>query len=310
MNFQDRKLIPSKYIYLFMSFICFLLLFVSVVFGDRFSPLKAVASAIVTPMQSGINKVGTKMYNDVIEKKSKEELEKENEELSAQLEEALAQIQLYEQEDYELKRLQELLQLKEQYTDYDMVGARVIATDSTNWFHTFIINKGTADGIEVGCNVLAGNGLAGIVTEVGTNYSKVRAIIDENSHISASVSGTDTLCTVSGDLSLIKEGYIKVGYINKEDVIEEEKKESKKDVIEEMEEPHTNTSKVSILRKRSTGSMTLNELRESLGLTKLRGEMDSNSEKKLQEELMTEISESTTRIRHIGSKYLALRDKS
>lgn len=221
MNFQDRKLIPSKYIYLFMSFICFLLLFVSVVFGDRFSPLKAVASAIVTPMQSGINKVGTKMYNDVIEKKSKEELEKENEELSAQLEEALAQIQLYEQEDYELKRLQELLQLKEQYTDYDMVGARVIATDSTNWFHTFIINKGTADGIEVGCNVLAGNGLAGIVTEVGTNYSKVRAIIDENSHISASVSGTDTLCTVSGDLSLIKEGYIKVGYINKEDVIEE-----------------------------------------------------------------------------------------
>ena len=91
--------------------------------------------------------------------------------------------------------------------------------------------------------------------------------------------------------------------------LEEEKKESKKDVIEEMEEPHTNTSKVSILRKRSTGSMTLNELRESLGLTKLRGEMDSNSEKKLQEELMTEISESTTRIRHIGSKYLALRDK-
>lgn len=47
--------------------------------------------------------------------------------------------------------------------------------------------------------------------------------------------------------------------------------------------------------------MTLSELRESLGLSKSRGEIDLNNEKKIQEELMTEISESTTRMRHIGS---------
>lgn len=221
MNFQDRKLIPSKYIYLFMAFICLLLLFLSVVFGDRISVLKAVSGAVVTPMQSGINEVGSKIYSDVTDKRTNKELKKENKELKEQLEEAQAQIQVYEQESYEWKRVQELLELEEQYPEYEMIGARVIATDSTNWFYTFIINKGSADHVEVGCNVLAGNGLAGIVTEVGKNYAKVRGIIDDNSSISASISGTDTLCTVSGDLSMIKDGYIKVGYINKADVIEE-----------------------------------------------------------------------------------------
>lgn len=221
MNFHDKKEIPPKYIYLFLAVICFILLFFSVIFESRFSPLKAVTSAIITPMQSGINEVGTSIYNRVTNTKEKEVLLSENKELQTQLDEYLAQIKVYEQESYELNRLQELLKLKEQYTDFRTIGARVIATDSTNWFSTFVIDKGKDDGVQVGCNILAGNGLAGIVTEVGTNYSKVRAIIDDNSSVSAGISGTETLCTVTGNLSSIKEGYINIGYINKADTIEE-----------------------------------------------------------------------------------------
>ncbi len=221
MDFHDKKIIPPKYIYLFMAFICFVLLFFSVIFESRFSPLKAVTSAIITPMQSGVNEVGSSIYNRVSNQKEKNALIEENKKLSEQLAEYSAQIKVYEQENYELKRLQELLNLKEQYKDYNTIGARVIATDSTNWFYTFVIDKGSEDGVKVGCNILAGNGLAGIVTEVGSNYAKVRSIIDDNSNISANISGTETLCTVSGDLSLIKEGYINVSYINKMDTIEE-----------------------------------------------------------------------------------------
>lgn len=221
MDFQDRKLIPSKYIYLFMAFVCLALLVFSVIFSERFSALRAVTGAVVTPMQSGINELGSKIYTDVVDKKEKKALIKENDELKKQLQEAQATIKNYEQDSYELKRVEKLLSLEEEYPDYEMVGARVIATDSTNWFYSFIINKGKDDGIAVGCNVLAENGLAGIVTEVGSKYAKVRSVIDENSHISACVSGTDTLCTVSGDLTLLNDGYIKVGYINKQDSIEE-----------------------------------------------------------------------------------------
>lgn len=221
MEFHDKREIPSKYIYLFLAVMCFILLFFSVIFESRFSPLKAVTSAIITPMQTGINNVGVSIYNKVTNEKEKDELLADNKKLNDKLNEYSAQLKVYEQENYELKRLQDLLELQEQYIDYKTVGARVIATDSTNWFYTFVVDKGTADGIKVGCNVLAGEGLAGIVTETGKNYSKVRAIIDDNSDVSANVAGTETLCTVSGDLSTIDDGYISVGYINKADEIEE-----------------------------------------------------------------------------------------
>ena len=221
MNFHDKKEIPPKYIYLFMTVICFILLFFSVVFKNRFAPLQTVTSAIITPMQSGINEVGSSLYNRMVQHKDKNALLKENQELTAKVDEYSAEIKKYEQENYELKRLQELLDLKEQYVTYNTIGARVIATDSTNWFYTFVIDKGTEDGVQVGCNILADGGLAGIVTEVGKNYAKVRSIIDDNSSVSATISGTESLCTVSGDLSAIKDGYINVGYINKEVTIED-----------------------------------------------------------------------------------------
>jgi rod shape-determining protein MreC len=221
MEFHEKREIPPKYIYLFLAVICFVLLFLSVVFESKFTALKKITSTIVTPMQSGINEVGASVYNNVTNRKTKTELMEENKELSAQLDDYAAQIKVYEQKNYELNRLQELLDLKEQYADYNTTGARVIATDSTNWFSTFIIDKGSNDGVQVGCNVLANGGLAGLVTEVGDNYAKVRAIIDDNSNVSATVSGMEILCTVSGNLKSIDDGYIDVGYINKADEIEE-----------------------------------------------------------------------------------------
>lgn len=215
MNFRDKKGIPPKYIYLFLAIICFILLFLSVVFENQFYALKRVTSTVIVPMQTGINDIGSSIYQSVSEKKSKQELMEENKKLTAKLDEYSAQLKAYEQNSYELKRLQELVDMKEQYEQYHTTAARVIATDSTNWFHMFVIDKGKKDGVQVGCNVLAQGGLAGIVTEVGDDYAKVRAIIDDNSNVSAAIASTDILCTISGDLTSIKNGYIDVKYMNK-----------------------------------------------------------------------------------------------
>lgn len=219
MNFHDKKEIPPKYIYLFLAIICFVLLFLSVVFESKFTAFKKITSTVIIPMQQGINRVGTSIYDNVTNHRTKVELIADNKELSAKLDEYSAQIKNYEQKTYELERLQELLDLKEQYAQYHVTGARVIATDSTNWFSTFIIDKGSKDDIQVGCNVLANGGLAGIVTEVGEDYAKVRAIVDDNSSISANISDCDMLCTVSGDLKSMKNGYINVDYISKDNDI-------------------------------------------------------------------------------------------
>ena len=111
-----------------------------------------------------------------------------------------------ERDKEELERLQELLDLKEEYSEYDSVGARVISKGSGNWFNTFTIDKGTGDGISVDCNVMSGAGLVGIVTAVGPNWSTVRAIIDDNSNVSAMISTTSDTCIIAGNLALIDEG--------------------------------------------------------------------------------------------------------
>jgi rod shape-determining protein MreC len=108
-----------------------------------------------------------------------------------------------------------------------MTGARVIQKDSGNWFHSFLIDKGSADGIQVGCNVVAGGaegGLVGIVTSVGENYARVRSIIDDSSNVGGMVltDGESISCVVSGDLMQLDEnGCIRIQYIAKDAAIED-----------------------------------------------------------------------------------------
>ena len=78
-----------------------------------------------------------------------------------------------------------MYQLDQSYSEYDKVAANVISKDAGNWFSNFTIDKGTEDGIQKDCNVIAGSGLVGIVTEVGKNWATVRSIIDDTSNVSA-----------------------------------------------------------------------------------------------------------------------------
>ncbi len=113
------------------------------------------------------------------------------------------------QDQYELERLRELYKLDENYSDYEKIGAHVIANNGTNWFSDFTIDKGANDGLKVNCNVMAGSGLVGVVTEVGPDYARVRAIIDDASNISAMALSTSDTCMVRGDLKLMEDGRLR-----------------------------------------------------------------------------------------------------
>lgn len=131
-----------------------------------------------------------------------------------------------QQDRYELSELRTLYDLDENYSDYDKVAARIIGKDAGNWFSTFLIDKGSEDGIAEGMNVIAGSGLVGIVTKVGKNWAQVRSIIDDASNVSATVLSTSDSCFVNGDLQLMNEGVIRItqlktdeGAVNKGDKV-------------------------------------------------------------------------------------------
>lgn len=208
MKIKNQNRISSKYVLLILIVICGILLGVER-FADSGGPFRLIGNYTIVPMQKGISAIGRWMGDMTDNFKTLDELKAENEELQAKLDDVTIDNTRLRQEQYELERLQELFKLDQNYADYEKVGAHVIANNGTNWFSSFTIDKGSNDGIEIDMNVLAGSGLAGIVTEVGPDYAQVRSIIDDESNVSGMVLSTSDLCMVRGDLKLMEDGRIR-----------------------------------------------------------------------------------------------------
>ncbi|MCX7711359.1 MAG: rod shape-determining protein MreC [Clostridia bacterium] len=172
-----------------------------------------VLSVILSPGQKFLSYCGQKMegsftfFNDI------KAVKKENEELKARLDQL--EKERIELEDYKVKNkeLREALNLKDQFGDYVFLGANIIAKDPGNWFDVFNIDRGSKDGISSDYPVITSKGLVGKVTTPGLLSSKVIAIIDSDSTVSARISKTRDLVLVRGDLSLKDQGLCRMDYI-------------------------------------------------------------------------------------------------
>ncbi len=205
---KKKIVIAPKYILLTLTIICVVVMVFSLFFDGIMLSVRNVTNTFILPMQKGVNTLGTYVESKIEAFKNYEDVLEENEELKEQINNYETVISQYQQDSYELDRLQKLYELDELYTDYEKTGARVIAKDTGNWFDVFYIDKGTDDGLSVGCNVLYGNGLCGIITEAGDDYAKVRAIIDDTSNVNAMILPSETLCNVTGSLTNYSDGYL------------------------------------------------------------------------------------------------------
>ncbi len=211
----------SKYILAGLSFFCIVLIAVTSINNSILTPLRTGVGYVLIPFQSGVNAIGTSLYNHMRDFSTMKEAQEENEELKNRVAELTEENNRLQAEQYELERLRELYALDQDYMQYEKVAARVIAKDSGNWFQIFRINKGSNDGIKENMNVIAGGGLVGIVTDVGANYATVRAIIDDASRVSCMSMRSGDNCIVSGDLTLFQEGLLGLDHVKKEADIQE-----------------------------------------------------------------------------------------
>ncbi|MBN1140226.1 MAG: rod shape-determining protein MreC [Deltaproteobacteria bacterium] len=84
------------------------------------------------------------------------------------------------------RRLQSLLQFRDAM-ELPALSAQVIAEDSSSWFRSVVINKGSADGIEEGMPVIVPEGVVGRVLRVAPYQSRVLLITDPSSALAALV---------------------------------------------------------------------------------------------------------------------------
>ncbi len=167
--------------------------------------VKTAIGRVVVPFQEGIAAAGGFISQKADEMASLRDVLAQNELLQEQVDQLTYENTLLSQERYELNTLRELYQLDQTYSEYEKTGARVIASDLSNWFSSFTIDKGEEDGIRVDCNVMAGSGLVGRVVSVGPNFAKVQSIISDSHNVSATVLATDENLIVSGNLATMQQ---------------------------------------------------------------------------------------------------------
>lgn len=213
---KKRIEIAPRYLLLGLTGLCVVLMLLSLFAGGYFAPARELTNKIIQPMQKGVNTVGRWVESKVEALKNYDDILAENEELKEQIESYRKTVSSYQQDSYELERLRALYELDSTYEDYSKTAARVIAKDTANWFDVFYIDKGTDDGIAEGCNVLYGGGLCGIVTEVGTDYAKVRSIIDDTSNVNGMILPSETICNVEGSVNNYTDGYLIAENIDKD----------------------------------------------------------------------------------------------
>lgn len=206
----------NRYVLIGLTIFCVVLIGITSITDEWLAPLRTGVGYVLIPIQSGVNRVGVSIYQELADYTKLKTALDENKELKNEIDRLTEENNRLMAEQFELKRLRELYALDQEYMQYEKTAARVIANDSGDWFQVFRVDKGSADGITVGNNVMADGGLVGIVTDVGAHYATVRAIIDDSSRVSSMAIQSGDTCIVAGDLTLYEEGRLRITNIQKD----------------------------------------------------------------------------------------------
>ncbi len=165
---------------------------------------------ITVPIQKGVNFVGGGLTNTMSKLKEISSLQEDNDQLNKEVDQLAYENNILSQYEIENKKLKQLLELADRYKKYPSEGANVIAKDPGNWHKIFTIDKGTKAGFDKDDVILSGNGLVGHIIEAGPLASKVMAINDDRSAVSATVLRTGDVGILKGDIELVQQGFCRL----------------------------------------------------------------------------------------------------
>lgn len=175
--------------------------------------IRVWVQALVSPAQSissGASGAGTNFVSQIVNFRRSAV---ENTRLKEELAQARLEVQNAHQTWEENERLKGLLNLKEK-TGYDQIAARVIARDSSIWFNTITIDRGSSSGIALNMPVVTAGGIVGRVIALSPWTAQVMMLSDEKAAAGAIVGqlgGSGALGSVKG---LGENGLIEMRYVS------------------------------------------------------------------------------------------------
>ena len=210
------RILRSKwFIVSFITIILLVVMGVSANKSSRLNWLNNILSVPMKPVQGFFTTVGRKVGDTFSFFKDIEAVKNENEQLKIQvagLEKENRELSVLKVKNEELRQA---LKLKEQFGDYSILGANIIAVDPGNWFNVFKIDIGGRDGVKIDAPVVtSARGLVGRAISTDLTNSNVQTIIDEESAVSGWISKAGGgHAIVRGDMELKEKGLCKMDYI-------------------------------------------------------------------------------------------------
>ncbi len=175
-------------------------------------------SFIVSPVQNMVSTVLHEISEYLYRLKLRGNIEYEYNQLKAQNDELILRSILYEELEEENNQLRALLGEYETRATMNPILARVIASETGNYFSTFSINKGSIDGVDTQMAVITAQGLIGYVYEVYPTTSKVITIIDDQASLAALIESSRDQGAIKGTLGSTGEPICRMYYLSADSV--------------------------------------------------------------------------------------------
>ncbi len=208
------RLFKSKiFILILTTIVLFVIMGVSARENSKLNWFGNLFNSAISPVQKAFSVSAQKVGSTLSFFQDSKAIKEENKKLKARVQEL-------EKENENLKglkdkneELKKLVNMKDQFSDFEFLGSNIISMDAGNWFNTFGIDRGSTDGIETDNAVIAGEGLVGRITTVGPISSKVMSILDVDSTISARLTKSSKYVLVKGDINLKDKGFCRMDNI-------------------------------------------------------------------------------------------------
>ena len=178
-------------------------------------PRKAIAT-VMKPIQDYFSTGTGWLVNYVRRLKLRSNIEYEYEQLYEKYDELLSETMMMNELQQQLNEYRELADEMETHSQFNGVPAKVIATDSTNYFSVLQINVGKKQGVQDYMAVVKAGGLVGYTYEVTDTTAKVQTIINSDTSIPALIESTRYQGTIKGTLGINGEPTCRMYYLSED----------------------------------------------------------------------------------------------
>ena len=157
-----------------------LVLFGVTVYRDNKSLVESGAGAALNPVQKVIYSTNKRLESLIDFFLRYEDVKKENEELLLENIELEGKLRSFDSLQEENERLKEMFSIKNRQDQYEYLGTNVIGRTGGGIITSYIIDKGSDEGLQAGMAVMSQEGIVGQVTETAATWSVVETLSSEN----------------------------------------------------------------------------------------------------------------------------------